>query len=575
MLKAGFPGRLMEKLLVVQHNRQHLVEGTIADTHARLLLWCRREPKGLARVEFSSEFARQQVVSQLRSSLQALDLPVHEITLPLWEQPETILHFLLEQLNQPETGVVSINGFATAFDPKVPQVDALRVINYNREALAKSSLRQVWWMTRSFTDMAIHAMPDLNSWFTLRLFLTEDVVLDQQLQIPIFAEKTPANVDDARRRAKNLMERFEQAQAAGMPSAELLTTYGLPAIQALSNAGAEKEAQSLATRLDIFPIQENAPDVASGLTNVGLLYSAQGHYFKAESLFTQALELRQQVLGKEHLDVANSLNKLASLYHSQGRYSEAEPLFVEVLELKKRLLGEAHLDVVTSVNNLAALYYSQGRYGEAEPLYVQVLELRKRLLGEEHLDIAGSLYNLALLYESQGRYSEAEPLLLQALELYKRLLGEDHPSVAASLNSLAGLYTSQGRHSEAEPLYLQALALRKRLLGEEHPDVAASLNNLAILYNAQGRYSEAESCYVKALELNQRLLGQEHPDVAISANNLAWLYKSQGHYSEAEPLYQQALGILERKLGKDHPYTIRCRHNLSQLHQHIAQIEPK
>ena len=278
---------------MVQDKGQKLVEGTIADTHARLRLWCRREPKGLARVEFSSEFARQRVVNQLCSSLEELDIPFHEITLPLWEQPATILHVLLEQLNQLEAGVVSITGFATAFSQDTPQVDAFSVINFNREALAAPPLRQIWWMTRSFTDMALHAMPDLNSWFTLRLFLTEDVVQDERLQIPIFGEETSVNIDDARRRAKNLVERFEQAKAAGQPSEELLKTFVLPAIQALSNAGAVKEAQTLATRLDFFPMGEESPKIALGLKNLGALYASQGRYSEAEPALRAGIRAKQ------------------------------------------------------------------------------------------------------------------------------------------------------------------------------------------------------------------------------------------------------------------------------------------
>jgi len=307
------------------------------------------------------------------------------------------------------------------------------------------------------------------------------------------------------------------------------------------------------------------PNVASILNNLAFLYGSQGRYSEAEPLYLQALELTQRLLGNNNPNIAISLNNLAGLYKSQGRYSEAEPLDLQALELTQRLLGNDHPYVSASLNNLAGLYKSQGRYSEAEPLYLQALELRQRLLGNDHPDIAVSLNNLAELYKSQGRYSEAEPLYLEALELTQRLLGNDHPSVATSLNNLAGLYDLQGRYSEAEPLYLQALELTQRLLGNDHPDMAISLNNLAGLYQSQGRYSEAEPLYLQALELRQRLLGNDHPSVANSLNNLAGLYQSQGRYSEAEPLYLQALELSERVLGANHPYSTTIRENLESM----------
>jgi tetratricopeptide (TPR) repeat protein len=68
----------------------------------------------------------------------------------------------------------------------------------------------------------------------------------------------------------------------------------------------------------------------------------------------------------------------------QGRYEQAEPLYLQALELRQRLLGENHLDVAASLNNLAALYQAQGRYEQAEPLYLQALTIVRSTLGKQH-----------------------------------------------------------------------------------------------------------------------------------------------------------------------------------------------
>ncbi|NES22511.1 MAG: CHAT domain-containing protein, partial [Symploca sp. SIO3E6] len=152
---------------------------------------------------------------------------------------------------------------------------------------------------------------------------------------------------------------------------------------------------------------------------------------------------------------------LAALYDSQGRYSEVESLYRQALQMRQRLLGEEHPDVASSLNNLAFLYSSQGRYSEAEPLYRQALEMKQRLLGDEHPDVAYSLNNLAFLYSSQGRYSEAEPLYRQALEMNQRLLGDEHSLVASSLNNLAGLYWAKGEITHAIDLLNQGVSIEE------------------------------------------------------------------------------------------------------------------
>jgi tetratricopeptide (TPR) repeat protein len=159
---------------VNQTNQSELEPGTIAHTAARLLLWGRRPSRGLARVEFYDEFSRQQVVRELENKLQEQGIIFHKIVLPRWEKPSFVLNFLLTQLAELESGVVSITGFETAFSSDVSLVDALQLINFNRENLARFNLRQIWWMTHDFTNKVIRFMPDLNSWFFLRLSLTEN-----------------------------------------------------------------------------------------------------------------------------------------------------------------------------------------------------------------------------------------------------------------------------------------------------------------------------------------------------------------------------------------------------------------
>ncbi|MEM9540454.1 MAG: tetratricopeptide repeat protein [Cyanobacteria bacterium P01_E01_bin.42] len=154
--------------------RPNLVEGTIDNAVARLSLWCRRETKGLARVSFSSEFARLQVEERLEFSLREGGIPFHNIDFPRWENPSVVFRFLLESLEAIDTGVVSVTGWATAIAREIPLSEGLRAINFNRESLVRPGLRQIWWMPRSFATEAIRVMPDLSSWFILRLSIDRE-----------------------------------------------------------------------------------------------------------------------------------------------------------------------------------------------------------------------------------------------------------------------------------------------------------------------------------------------------------------------------------------------------------------
>ncbi len=226
------------------------------------------------------------------------------------------------------------------------------------------------------------------------------------------------------------------------------------------------------------------------------LYDA-GDYRHAEEPYTQALTIREKVLGPEHRDVAQSLNNLALLYHTQGQYAKAKPLYQRSLANWEKALGPEHPDVATSLNNLALLYRAQGQYAKAEPLYQRALAIREEALGPEHPDVAQSLNNLALLYYTQGQYAKAEPLFQQALAIWEQALGPEHPNVATSLNNLAELYHAQGQYAKAEPLYQRALAIAEKALGPEHPTVATLRKNYAALLRAGGRATEADALEVR------------------------------------------------------------------------------
>lgn len=117
---------------------------------------------------------------------------------------------------------------------------------------------------------------------------------------------------------------------------------------------------------------------------------SEGNYAVALKLHSQALKIRQTVLGKNHIDVATTLGNIANCYHSDGKYDEALKLHNEALKIRKNALGGEHPDVATSLSNIAKCYYSKvfedsffvdEKFEKALKLHQQALEIRKKALG--------------------------------------------------------------------------------------------------------------------------------------------------------------------------------------------------
>lgn len=302
--------------------------------------------------------------------------------------------------------------------------------------------------------------------------------------------------------------------------------------------------------------------VALALHVLGKCYYFAANYSRCESLWTDAVAMREKILGSDHPHVATTLCNLAALYANQGKYREADSFWKRGLAIGEKTLGSDHL-VARSLNGLAILYRKQGKYAQAESLYERALAIREKAGEPDHLAVAATLNNLANCYRDQAKFAEAEPLFKRALDIRERTSGPDHPYVAQSSNNLANLYLDQGRYKEAKPLYKRALAIREQKLGPDHPDVAVSLDNLALLYQEQGRYQEVESLHKRALSIEEKAFGPNHPLVAQTLNNLASLYRNQGRHGEAEVLHRRALSVRQKALGSNHPQVAQSLSNLA------------
>ena len=138
------------------------------------------------------------------------------------------------------------------------------------------------------------------------------------------------------------------------------------------------------------------------------------HYRDALSLeLLRARLLAKRTKGEP---TGSTLGALALELKAQGMYEEAEPLFREALDVRREALGDQHLGTLTAINNLGQVLQAKGDLAAAEPLLREALEVRRETLGDRHPDTLASMNNIGLLLEAKGDLAAAEPLLREALE---------------------------------------------------------------------------------------------------------------------------------------------------------------
>lgn len=285
--------------------------------------------------------------------------------------------------------------------------------------------------------------------------------------------------------------------------------------------------------------------------NHGRVLHFKGDLLEAEKWYLESKNVREKVLGKEHLDYVWSLNNLGNVYQSLGKYEKSQDLHFEAKNIREKLLGKDHPDYAASLNNVAINYFLTGDYEQTELFFLEALDIRARKLGKENADYAWSLNNLGVLYVNMGNFEKAEALHQEALSIREKVLGKEHTDYSASLNNLAVVYKDLLKYKEAETLFLEAMAIKERLTGKEHPDYAGDIINLSHLYQLTGQYEKTERLLLEAKDIFENKLKQlEHPFYMSCLEHMGILYETKREYSKSEAAHLAALALREKTLGE-------------------------
>lgn len=218
----------------------------------------------------------------------------------------------------------------------------------------------------------------------------------------------------------------------------------------LIDRGSYEEARQLYARS--LPLMETAlgPEDPATVTTLGNLCSASSHlhaYLDAKPLCTQALLLREKVLGPKHLDVARSLSDLGLVYANEGSFGRAESLLRRALRINASFPDSP--DLPTLLNNFGYLYFKKGKYGPAENYFERAIVSIEDNRGGDDPALVAMFGNVGTVYLANHQYARAEQRFRQALAVAERAFG---PGQAASLQALVGLAhveAAQGKSSEA------------------------------------------------------------------------------------------------------------------------------
>lgn len=260
---------------------------------------------------------------------------------------------------------------------------------------------------------------------------------------------------------------------------------------------------------------------------------------KYKSVAKQEHMLSYRLFGENHLNFSTSLFHLGVL--SYTKY-QAEMYLEHSLEIRQRLLGANHLLVADCYEEL---FRALPEY-QNEEILCRVLDIRKKVLGENHPKYIQTFTNFTDL-GSYDNKSQAIHYMKEALSLSEKYK-LDFSIREKYMNDLSNLYANQNNWNES-------IRINKKILNELTTFCKDSINELNIAFymahiarnlGRVGNFKEADSCYISSISIYEKYNNKKFTEYGLALYGRAMLMKKIGNFEEASRLYALFLPIKDQ-----------------------------
>ena len=294
-------------------------------------------------------------------------------------------------------------------------------------------------------------------------------------------------------------------------------------------------------------LKPDDPELATGISNLGISYQSASRLEDAEALFKKALAIRERVLPPDHPHIADSLNNLAGNYKMQDRLAEAELLQRRALAVREKAFPANSPAIAESLQNLASSLELEGHNSEAEALLKKAIGIRKASQPPLHPEIAGAIHHLAHNLVRQQHFAEAEAQFKAALRIRGQSQPQGHPDVARNCQNLAVLYIDEERDEEALPLLKRSVAMFEKTYAPNHRSLIEPIELMAFIASRSGRDLEALNYARRGTQISaeREKLTRNTSAYLQDHVRLAWKVYEAGHLKD-QSLLEEALIVAQR-----------------------------
>jgi tetratricopeptide (TPR) repeat protein len=220
------------------------------------------------------------------------------------------------------------------------------------------------------------------------------------------------------------------------------------------------------------------PEVANAMNTIGLIKDQRGDSSVSLHFLQNALAMRRRLMAKnpdgsqERLDVAATLVYIGTILYRKSLFSAAIELFTESLQLRQQILGSDHRDTAFVMYNIALVHQQQGDYEKSIEYYTETLRIEKVVLGKHHKDVCMTLFKLGEVNKAAGNSDEALRCFQDSLDIERGLTtnasqsvarryqsGPDPATMARTLCEIGNIHLAEGNVAEMMDAFNEASRL--------------------------------------------------------------------------------------------------------------------
>jgi len=329
-------------------------------------------------------------------------------------------------------------------------------------------------------------------------------------------------------------------------------------------AEAERDARQLMATISAHDPHSLDEARASDLLVEALVGTGQAAASDTLALAEQAVRLKEQRLGRDHLETASSLQNLATVRLERGELGTVVLLDRRALAIRVRQLPPNAAAIADSLDHLAAPLMRIERFEEAQRVLTRALSIREMRSDTEPLALAHTLELAGWRDRFAGDYASGQKRLARVLAIRERL-SPDHPDMISVIELRGDLLMITQDIDSAVGAWTAGLSMVERTLGPEHPAAVGLQRRLAYAQDALGNRLEARRLLADGVRIAERSLAPCNSEMLGLQTYRASALKYDGQYTEARTLYRRALHALEQCVGPGHSRTATVIYNLALL----------